>query len=310
MFGPDGMLYIGMGDGGSGGDPENRAQHPTRCSANCCGSTWITAIRTPSPQQSVRNERRCPGDLGLRSAKSVALRVRSLGRPLVHRGRGAGAWEEVDVQPASQGGLNFGCGLWKARTVTTQPLQFSWTRAAAVEYDHSNGQCAVIADSCTVAPGFLRSPASTSTPICVRDGCGASRTRRRGDGQTSWTLEPSPGSPLSFGEDSRGELYVLSSGGPYTGSSNSVQTFPYLAASQRQPTVEVAMQTRIRSLALAALATALVAAPAPALAALPGFRSSCPQTRTTGRRAPRSSWSTPFSWHGDGFIVTGTARGW
>ena len=27
-FGPDGYLYIGMGDGGSGGDPENRAQNP------------------------------------------------------------------------------------------------------------------------------------------------------------------------------------------------------------------------------------------------------------------------------------------
>ncbi|MGH3036523.1 MAG: PQQ-dependent sugar dehydrogenase, partial [Gaiellaceae bacterium] len=25
-FGPDGLLYVGMGDGGSGGDPENRAQ--------------------------------------------------------------------------------------------------------------------------------------------------------------------------------------------------------------------------------------------------------------------------------------------
>jgi glucose/arabinose dehydrogenase len=28
MFGPDGMLYTGMGDGGSGGDPQNRAQNP------------------------------------------------------------------------------------------------------------------------------------------------------------------------------------------------------------------------------------------------------------------------------------------
>ena len=28
LFGPDGALYVGMGDGGSGGDPQNHAQNP------------------------------------------------------------------------------------------------------------------------------------------------------------------------------------------------------------------------------------------------------------------------------------------
>ena len=42
-FGPDGYLYIGMGDGGSGTIPRTTHRRRRRCSARCCGSTW------PSP---------------------------------------------------------------------------------------------------------------------------------------------------------------------------------------------------------------------------------------------------------------------
>jgi len=30
QFGPDGKLWVGMGDGGSAGDPQNNGQHPRR----------------------------------------------------------------------------------------------------------------------------------------------------------------------------------------------------------------------------------------------------------------------------------------
>ena len=38
--GPDRALYVGMGDGGSGGDPENRAQDP-----EYSGTIWSLAVR-------------------------------------------------------------------------------------------------------------------------------------------------------------------------------------------------------------------------------------------------------------------------
>ena len=216
MFGPDGMLYIGMGDGGSGGDPENRAQHPDSLLGKLLridvdhGDPYAIPPNNPFATSGGAPE---IWALGLRNPWRFAF-DRSAG--LLYIGDvGQGAWEEVDVEPASQGGLNYGWRLMEgAHCYNPTNCSSAGLVLPAVEYDHSNGQCAVIG-------GFVyrgaRFPALAGqyfyADLCA--GWVRSFTYAGGavTGQTSWTLEPSPGSPLSFGEDSRGELYVLSSGG-------------------------------------------------------------------------------------------------
>ena len=83
-FGPDGYLYIGLGDGGSGDDPDHRAQNPQellgkmlRIDVNV-PDTHATGYQVPADQPVRRRPADCgaAGDLGVRPAQSVALQLR------------------------------------------------------------------------------------------------------------------------------------------------------------------------------------------------------------------------------------------
>ena len=77
VFGPEGYLYAGTGDGGSGGDPQNRAQN--------LKSTFGKLL-----QFNVTRKRPQPVDRRLRATESLALLVRPSNRRPVHRRRRAG----------------------------------------------------------------------------------------------------------------------------------------------------------------------------------------------------------------------------
>jgi glucose/arabinose dehydrogenase len=153
-FGRDGYLYIGMGDGGSGGDPGNRAQNVNSLLGkmlriNVNGSTATHNYRTPSSnpyvgrtgrneiwQRGLRNPWRFSfdrangnlwiGDVGQNTYEEVDRAVRTSTGP----GRGVNwGWRVLEGNhcflPAS------GCN----RTGKKLPL---------VEYSHaSNGRCSV-----------------------------------------------------------------------------------------------------------------------------------------------------------------------
>jgi len=215
MFGPDGMLYIGMGDGGSGGDPENRAQNPDSLLGKLLridvdgGDPY--AIPTGNP---FRNGGGAPEiwAVGLRNPWRFAF-DRSAG--LLYIGDvGQGAWEEVDVEPASQGGLNYGWRIMEgAHCYSPTNCSSAGLVLPALEYDHSNG--------CSIIGGFVYR--GTQAPTLVgqyfySDYCsGWLRSFSYANGavaaQTGWSLNVTLGNVLSLGEDSAGELYVLTAGG-------------------------------------------------------------------------------------------------
>ena len=91
-FGRDGYLYIGMGDGGSGGDPGNRAQNMNSLLGkmlriNVNGSTATRNYRIPSSNPYV-GQARPERDLAARPAQPVALLVRPRERQPLDRRRG------------------------------------------------------------------------------------------------------------------------------------------------------------------------------------------------------------------------------
>jgi len=138
-FGPDGYLYIGMGDGGSGGDPNNNAQtlstllgkmlridvspdqiykdsfeQQTPININQCGlDSTPGSYRIPSDNPFVADANNC-GEVwsyGLRNPYRWSFD--SQNGDLIIGDVGQNAFEEVSFQPAaSNGGENFG---WRCR---------------------------------------------------------------------------------------------------------------------------------------------------------------------------------------------------
>ncbi len=157
-FGPDGMLYIGMGDGGSSDDPAERAQNLSSLLGK------LLRIDPRDPDGSGPKHYSSPSSnpfVGVSGAKPQiwALGLRNPWRwsfdrktgDLVIGDVGQGAWEEVDFAAANSSGLNAGKGDdfgWDVcegthaheanghdcKTFGVQPIR---------QYDHSAGRCAI-----------------------------------------------------------------------------------------------------------------------------------------------------------------------
>jgi hypothetical protein len=219
LFGPDGMLYIGLGDGGGGGDPGGRGQSL----ADLLGDILRVDV-TSGTGYTVPPDNPFVGQTGARpEVWSAGLRnpwrfsFDPATGDLYIADVGQNAWEEVDVVTAAAGagrGANFGWAVMEGRhcyaTVSCDTSQFT---LPVLEYSHASG--------CSISGGYVYRGAAIPAlqgHYFYADYCsGWVRSFRLQDGQSvepyQWpTLAPGGAVP-SFGQDAAGELYVMSSEG-------------------------------------------------------------------------------------------------
>ena len=150
VFGPDGYLYIGMGDGGSANDPNHNAQNP----ASLLGK--MLRIDVGVPDEDDEGFDIPPGnpfagslapeiwDFGLRNPWRFSFDNPALGGTgaLVIGDVGQMAREEIDYEPAGAGGRNYG---WRNKegtldNVTSLPPAFLPLTDPIFEYDRVAGR--------------------------------------------------------------------------------------------------------------------------------------------------------------------------
>lgn len=216
-FGPDGYLYIGLGDGGSQGDPENRAQNPEDLLGKILrinvdrGAPYDIPMDNPFAKQGGRPEIYA---LGLRNPWRFSFDIETGNLWVADVGQHT--WEEIDL--VARGG-NYGWRVMEGAHCfhPSTNCETATFRPPLYEYAHEKGRCSIIG-------GFIyrgRAIASLTGSYVYGDFC---------SGEIFALPNPSGEHPpheahmilktslhiSSFGEDAAGELHVLDhKGGVY-----------------------------------------------------------------------------------------------
>ena len=202
-FGRDGFLYVPLGDGGSGGDPQNRSQNMrTRLGKLVRVNVSTGGVRIVA--------------LGFRNPWRVSV-DRATGRLWI-ADVGQGTREEVDVfRPGARGLENYGWRRFEGTTLFSGGTRlFSRSRYVPPVHQyatHANGGCAITGGF--VYRGAIRVARGRYFSGDYCSGRVASfvlRNGRRADlrGHSRLTV---PGNLSSFGEGPTGELFLLSHSG-------------------------------------------------------------------------------------------------
>jgi glucose/arabinose dehydrogenase len=199
-FGPDGLMYTSIGDGGAGGDPEDRAQNMQ----SQFGKLLTLDVSRPSAGWSI-------AALGLRNPWRFSF-DRATG-DLYIADVGQGEVEEVDFTPRDSPGLeNYGWNLYEgSRRFEEGTPSIGKLVFPVAEYSHSRG--------CSITGGFVyRGSARPSERgrYIYGDYCsGTIWSFRMAEGAAAdLRVEPFRVESLSsFGQNAAGELFAVSQNG-------------------------------------------------------------------------------------------------
>jgi glucose/arabinose dehydrogenase len=228
-FGPDGYLYIGLGDGGSGNDPDHLAQTP----GTLLGKMLRIDVGVPDAHPTgyvVPADNPFVAGAGGTLPEIWSFGLRNPWRYSFDPGTGAmligdvgqNAWEEINYEPAGRAGRNYG---WRNREgahehVTSRPPAFLPLTDPIHEYDHSlgssitgghvyRGQALGAAYAGRYFFGdFIRSRVWSIGLNVGANGEAAATARTEHTAELGGTGELA--NVASFGVDAAGELYVVS----------------------------------------------------------------------------------------------------
>ncbi len=215
QFGPDGMLYAGTGDGGGGGDPDGNGQnkHALLGKLLRLDVSGASGYAIPADNPFATDTSGAPEvwAYGLRNPWRFSF-DRQTG-DLYIADVGQGAWEEVNVAltTAARGrGANYGWDIMEgAHCFPSDPCTNPGV-LPFVEYSHAGG-------ACSISGGYVyrgsRLPQITGHYFYA-DYCTGEVTSvvYPSAAKVSWPAL-SGGNVSSFGQDARGELYVVQLGG-------------------------------------------------------------------------------------------------
>jgi glucose/arabinose dehydrogenase len=239
QFGPvDGYLYFGTGDGGSGDDPPCNAQNDNVALGKMlridvdhdADASHHYSVPSTNPHYVAPGNPDDPFQLtwakGLRnpfrfSFDSAAPHDLWIGDV------GQGQWEEIDDEPSTSGGLNYGWRIYEGNNCRPQmvtgcsppppgcttPPSSAYTYPVFV-YDHSGSPVA----RCAIIGGYVyrgSQIAGLAGTYVYGDLCSGDLYGYNAGSTTHFTANPGTNQLQTFGQDSAGELYLATGGGSF-----------------------------------------------------------------------------------------------